>query len=107
MPLQLNPSLTCPHCGAAVDLVRIPHQGLFRSERKCPQCGGFFEVDGETKRRQAWLISLVVVSLVLTLLLYFQGMVWLFPACMSYVLIGGLIIHANRKVRLVPWDPGN
>ena len=78
---------------------------MFRSERQCPDCAKFFEVDPDTKRRQAYFIVLALVSLVFTGLLYFGDATWLIPAVASYVLLAGLIYRANKRVRLVPVKP--
>ena len=92
----------CPHCEVPVDITQLRHQGMFKSYRECPNCQKHFEVDPNTKRRQAFFIVLALISLVLTLLLYFRGVIWLVPACVSYVLLAVLIYWANKKVFYVP-----
>lgn len=99
--------LECPHCDVLIVLRELKHQGMFESYRICPNCSGFFEVDPQTKVRQAIFIVLALFSLALTLLLYFRGTDWLLAACFSYVLLGVLIYWGNRKVYLVPAQPND
>ncbi|PLX82173.1 MAG: hypothetical protein C0616_02805 [Desulfuromonas sp.] len=94
--------LACPHCGSVIVLKELPHRGVFDSCRTCPQCGGSFTVDKDTKVRQALFIVVALISLVFTVLLYFGDRGWLFLALGSYVALGGLIWWGNRKVYLVP-----
>lgn len=96
--------LTCPHCGGSVDLRALKHQGMFTSHRICPTCNGAFEVDPKTKRRQAGFIVLAIVSLILTILMYFAFRQWALFAIPSYLLLGALIYFANRKVYLVKYE---
>lgn len=100
----MKPKTNCPHCGARIEIAKLPHQGLIQSLRECPHCHGLFQVDPDTRRRQAAFILIALVSLVLTALLYTQGVRWLWPACASYALLGGLIFWANGKVYLVAAD---
>lgn len=94
--------LSCPYCGVGIVLKEIPHRGLFDSCRSCPECGGDFTVDNDTKLRQALFIIVTLISLVFTGLLYFGDRGWLVPALTSYAAVGGLIAWGNRKVYLVP-----
>ncbi len=94
---------SCPHCQSEIVLRLLKHQGLLRSERICPYCGGAFTVDALTKRRQAWFIVLAVISLLLTVLSYFEFADCLSLALVSYLLLGALIAWGNRKVKLVPF----
>ena len=99
----MSSTLPCPHCDSAVVMRELPHQGLFASHRLCPHCGKPFTVDRDTKRRQAVCLVVALVSLVFTLLLYFDNGGWLIPALISYAVLAILIYHGNRRVVLVPW----
>lgn len=103
----MKPAPSCPHCQVSVDISSLPHQGMFKSYRICPNCQGLFEVDAKTKQRQAVFIVLILVSLALTILLYFSGAGWLLPACICYLLIAVLIYWGNKKVYFVPANPRN
>jgi len=96
---------SCPHCQVSVDIRSLRHQGMFKSYRICPNCQGPFEVDAKTKRRQALFIVLAMVSLTLTILVYYRGDGWLLPACISYLLLAVLIYWGNKKVYFVPANP--
>lgn len=96
--------LTCPHCQETIEIRILPHHGLFKAYRTCPTCAGTFEVDPQTKRRQALFIVLLLISLAATLLLYVQGPTWLLLACATYLLLAGLIYWGNKRVYLVPTD---
>ena len=96
--------LSCPHCNAEVNLRALKHQGVLASHRICPTCAKPFEVDPSTKRRQAAFIALALVSLVLTILMYFNFRQWALFAISSYVVLGMLIYFANRKVYLVKYE---
>ena len=56
---------------------KLPHRGYFQSFRICPNCGGKFTVDRDTKIRQVLFIVIVLISLGFTILLYFQGSRWI------------------------------
>jgi hypothetical protein len=94
----------CPHCSVEIHVRELPHQGLFKNFRICPNCGGSFTVDPDTKIRQAVFTILAVISLVFSVLLYYQGEKWLIPAIDSYVVFGLLIYWGNRKVVFVPYE---
>lgn len=47
---------------------------------------------------------LSAISLVFTLLLYYESNNWLEPALSSYIVLGGLIYWGNRKMYLVPYS---
>ena len=98
---------TCPHCDIEIRVRELRHPGLFKNFRICPNCGGSFTADTDTKYRQAIFIFVAVVSMVLTLLQYFQGSGWMIPAIVSYVLLGLIIYWGNRHVFFVPYreDP--
>jgi hypothetical protein len=81
----------------------LRHPGLFKNFRICPDCGGRFTVDADTKYRQAACIVIAVISLVFTLLLYYQDAKWLIPALVSYLFLAGLIYWGNEKVFFVPY----
>ncbi len=93
--------LFCPHCESPVDLRKLKHQGMFAAHRICPTCGKAFEVDPRTKKRQAAFIVLALVSLILTILMYFYFRQWAPYAILSYLVLGVLIFYANSKVYLV------
>jgi uncharacterized protein (DUF983 family) len=100
---SLFPSQKCPHCSVEVIIRKLPYQGLLKSYRICPECGGSFTVDTDTKYRQAILIVILLISLALTIFLYVGGTEWLIPAMVSYVALGLLICWGNMKVFLVPY----
>jgi len=81
----------------------LSHPGLFDNYRVCPECDGLFTVDRDTKYRQAVALFIVLISLVFTLLLYFDSSVWLFPAVASYLALGLFVFWGNSKVYLVPY----
>ena len=89
---------TCPHCKIEIRIRELPHQGLFENFRVCPDCGGRFTVDTETKYRQAAFIFILLLSLAFTVLLYFRGTAWLIPALVSYVLLGTIVYWGNRQL---------
>ena len=93
---------TCPHCNIEICVRELRHQGLFKNYRICSNCGGSFTVDTDTKYRQAAFIVIAVISLVFTILLYYQDSKWLIPALVSYVVLGLLIYWGNKKVLFVP-----
>jgi hypothetical protein len=94
----------CPHCRREIRIAELPHPSWLENYRICPNCGGYFTVDNKTKRRQAVALGLAAISLVLTLLLYFQGIGWLFPALVSYLALAVLIYWGNKEVRFVPYE---
>ena len=59
--------------------------------------------DIKTRYRQAIFIFIAIVSLVLTVLLYFQGTEWLIPAMISYLILALLIYWGNKHIFLVPY----
>lgn len=85
----------------------VPHPGMFKNFRVCPECRGSFTVDADTKIRQMLLLPIGLLSLVFTLFLYYDSHVWLAPSIASYLAVGLLIYWGNRKVFLVPYDQGN
>lgn len=95
---------TCPHCNIEILVRELRHQGLFNNFRICPDCGGRFTVDTKTKQRQAAFIVIAIISLVFTLLLYYQDSKWLTPALVSYVVLGLLIYWGNKKVFFVAYN---
>lgn len=95
---------TCPHCDIEICVREIRHQGIFKTFRVCPGCGGSFTVDTSTKYRQTVCIFISVVSLVFTLLLYFRGSDWVIPAIASYVVLGLIIYWGNKRVFFVPYQ---
>jgi len=97
---------TCPHCNIEIIVRELRHQGLFKNFRSCPNCGGNFTVDKDTKYRQAAFIVTAVISLVFTILLYYQDSKWLIPALCSYVVLALLIYWGNKKVLFIPYQKG-
>ena len=95
---------TCPHCSLEIRLRELPHQGFFKSFRICPDCGGSFTVDTDTKYRQAVCLFIAIISLVVTMLLYFRGTEWLIPAVLSYVILGLIIYWGNKRMYLIPYQ---
>ena len=95
---------TCPHCNIEIRVRELRHQGFFNNFRICPDCGGRFTVDTKTKQRQAAFIVIAVISLVFTLLLYYQDPKWLTLALVSYVVLGLLIYWGNKKVFFVAYN---
>ena len=93
--------LACPHCGAAIDLRKIKHQGWLAFYRICPNCNQAFEVDPQTKRRQAAVLVLALISLVLTVLMYGDVRKWIPYTVPSYVLLGAAIYYGNQRVSFV------
>ncbi len=94
----------CPHCTAELKINELPHQGLWESFRVCPECGGLFTADPDSKYRQALLIVVLLISLVFTLLLYYENESWLIPALASYVALGALLYWGNKKIYFVPYQ---
>lgn len=95
---------SCPHCNIEIRVRELRHQGLFKNFRICPNCGGSFTADTNTKYRQAIFIFIAVVSLILTMLLYYQGPEWMIPAIVSYVILGLIIYWGNKHVYFVPYQ---
>lgn len=48
-------------------------------------------------------IGVALVSLVLTIKLYFDGTGWLLASIVSYVVLAAIIWHGNRLLYLVPY----
>jgi len=95
--------LTCPHCSHEIRIRELPYQGLFKGYRICPDCGGSFTADSDTKYRQAFFIFIAIISLALTMLLYFRGTEWLIPAIAINVVLGLIIYWGNKRMFLVPY----
>lgn len=60
-------------------------------------------MDTDTKYRQAILIFIAVISLMLTILLYFHTSEWIIPALVSYVILGLLLYWGNKQLFFVPY----
>lgn len=103
MALGVFPVHTCPHCNVEIRVREIPHPGFFQNHRTCPNCRGRFTPDTDTKYRQGIFIFITIVSLVLTLLLYFESIEWLIPAIFSYAVLGLLIYWGNKRIYFVPY----
>jgi hypothetical protein len=82
----------------------LRHPRLFANYRRCPHCGECFTVDPDTKWRQALCIVIALISLLFTIMLYFDDSHWLSPALFSYAVLAVLIYHGNGRVFLVPWS---
>lgn len=93
----------CPHCNNEIRIRELPHQGLFKSFRICPHCGGSFTVDIETKYRQAYCLLFAVIALIFTMLLYYRSREWLIPALVSYVIVGLIIYRGDKRLFFVPF----
>ena len=51
-------------------------------------------------------IAILIVSLILTLALYFDGTRWLIPALASYAALIAIGYRGNQKLFFVPYDNG-
>lgn len=96
--------LTCPHCHHEIQINELPHPGFFKNFRVCPDCNGSFTPDTNTKYLQAVCILISIISLVITLLLYFKGTQWLIPAILSYAGFGLIVYLGNKRIYLVPYQ---
>ena len=94
---------TCPDCNIEIRVRELRHQGLLKNFRICPNCGGSFTADTDTKYRQAICIFIAIISLAITMLLYFEGKEWLIPAIFSYVILGLIIYWGNKRIFFVPY----
>ena len=94
----------CPHCNIDTNIRKLPHQGLFKVFRICPNCGGYFTVDAKTKNRQAVFIFILLISTVFTVLMYSRGMEWLIPSLFSYIILGILMYWGNKQLFFVPYE---
>ena len=96
--------LKCPHCDHGVVLNQLPHPSLFANYRVCPSCKALFTVDKDTKYRQAFGLVVALISLIFTLLLYFDGNNWLNKTIISYIILGLIIYWGNKQLFLVPYQ---
>ncbi len=48
-------------------------------------------------------IGVGLVSLLLTMAMYYLGNDWLLPAIISYIVLGAIIFRGNRLLYLVPY----
>jgi len=94
---------TCPYCNHEVLIRELPHQGVFQTFRICPECNGRFTPDTKTKYLQGFFIFIAIISMVLTILLYFNGSRWLIGAMSSYVILGLTIYWGNKRMYLIPY----
>lgn len=67
-------------------------------------CGKQFDLDAATKVRQLLCIVVLAMSLVLTILLYFQSSAWLAPALVSYGVTAWIMVVGNKRLYLVPLE---
>ncbi len=93
----------CPFCQEKIVLRELPYQGLFKTFRICPKCGGRFTVDIETKRWQAVCLIIGMISLCFTLLMYYVGSAWIMPSLLTYIILALIIYWRNKRVFLVPY----
>lgn len=94
--------LHCPYCKAEIVIKELKHPGLFKDYRECPECSGKFTPDKSTKKLQKICLMIAMASLFLTILLYYDGIFWLIPSLISYLLLAWIIYKGNRKIYLVP-----
>ena len=92
----------CPHCQHEIVLRQLPHEGLWRSDRRCPDCGKRFTVDPATKRRQAAFIVVALITLVLTVASSLGHTALWIPALIGNLALVALIIWGNHQLHLVP-----
>ncbi len=96
--------LKCPHCAHSIVLNELPHPSLFANYRVCPSCQELFTIDKDTKYRQVFSLVVALVSLIFTLLLYFEGNEWLIQAIISYIILGLIVYRGNKQLYLVPYQ---
>jgi hypothetical protein len=94
----------CPHCKKAIDGKAIRGKLSFKPYKSCPFCKQPFTVDVSTKNRQVIATVFALISLALTLGMYFQGMDWLIPSIVSYLLLGVFIYWGNKHVVFVVYE---
>ncbi len=94
----------CPHCKQVIEGKDLQDQISFKRYRTCPSCAQPFTVDVSTKYRQAIGLLIALISLALTLGLFYQGTDWLIPAIISYIILGLLIYWGNKRVIFVPYE---
>jgi hypothetical protein len=72
-----------------------------RPYRVCPDCGGKYTADADSRRRQWPIAVLSLAALVLTVLAGsgYAGLVW--PALASHVALWGYIAFAIARLRYV------
>ncbi len=93
----------CPYCQVEISGRDLGRQAQFKPYRVCDRCGGQFTLDRATRRRQMIAIGVGLVSLLLTMAMYYLGNDWLLPAIISYVVLGAIIFWGNRLLYLVPY----
>jgi hypothetical protein len=93
----------CPYCQVEINIKDIPHNGLMKDFRICPDCGGKFTVDKDTKYRQLFCLIFALIALLFTMLLYFGNNEFLIPAFISYIAIGVIVFRGNKKLYFVPY----
>ena len=94
----------CPHCKQVIEGKDLQAQISFKRYRTCPSCAQPFTVDVSTKYRQVIGLLIALISLTLTLGLFYRGTDWLIPAIISYIILGLLIYWGNKRVIFVPYD---
>jgi hypothetical protein len=96
----------CPHCKKVIDGNDLRDQFSIKSYRLCPSCDNPFTVDPATRYRQVIGLVIALISLAITLCLYFRGTDWLIPAIISYIILGLYIWWGNKRVEFVPNKKG-
>ncbi len=96
----------CPHCRQVIGGKDLRNQFSFKPYRPCPSCARPFTVDASTKYRQAIGLVIALISLVLTLGLFFRGTDWLTPAIISYIILVLFLHWGNKHVVFVPYEKG-
>ncbi len=94
----------CPFCAGRFHVRALPHQSWWKNYRICPHCGGSITVDRDTKIRQYLFLLLTTISLVFTVMLYFESDAWLIPALASYLAMGVVLYRGTKQVRFVPCE---
>ncbi len=93
----------CPYCDFLITGKNVTNTLSFKPYSNCPKCDGRFTVDSATKRRQIIALFITLISLIFTIGWCFLNQEWLLPSVMSYIVLIGFIIWANRKVRYIPF----
>ena len=93
----------CPFCNFLISGKDVTNTISFKPYSSCPNCDGHYTVDRATKRRQIIAILIVLISLTFTIGWCFLNQEWLIPSIVSYIVLIGFIIWANRKVRYIAY----
>ncbi len=93
----------CPFCDFIISGKDVKNTISFKSYSSCPNCDGHYTIDRATKRRQIIAILIALISLTFTIGWCFLNQEWLIPSIVSYIVLIGFIIWANRKVRYIAY----